>query len=182
MPQTKIFHLGRSQTPTIEEVRVNNQITDAELRVLDEAGENIGVMSREEAQKIAEERGFDLVLISPKAKPPVARIIDYDKFRYQREKELKRQRRHKAPEMKRIQISARSQKNDLMTRLKKLEAFLQNGHPVEIQLTLRGREKGNKDWARGKLEAFMAEIQTPHKVTTEIKTGGRGLLVQIAPE
>lgn len=150
--------------------------------MLNEAGENIGIMSREEAMKAAEERGLDLVLISPKATPPVARIISYDKFRYEREKELKKQRRHKAPEMKRIQISARSQRNDLMIRLKKLEEFLQHGHPVEIQLTLRGREKGNKEWARAKLEEFMAEIQTPHKITTEIKTGGRGLLVQIAPE
>ncbi len=84
--------------------------------------------------------------------------------------------------MKRIQISARSAKNDLLIRLKKLEEFLQNGHRIEIQMTLRGREKGNKEWAKGKLNEFMGMITTPYRVTSEVKPGGRGLIVQIAPE
>ena len=136
----------------------------------------------EKAQALAEEKELDLVLISPKAKPPVARIINFDKFRYEREKELKKQKRQKSPDMKRIQISARSAKNDLLIRLKKLEEFLEAGHRVEIQMTLRGREKGNKDWAKQKLAEFMAMITTPHKVTSDVKPGGRGLIVQIAPE
>jgi len=149
---------------------------------LDETGENLGVFSLEKAQSLAEEKGLDLVLISPKATPPVARTIDFDKFRYEREKELKKQRRQKAPEMKRIQISARAAQNDLMTRMKKLEEFIEGGHQVEIQMVLRGREKGNKEWAKGKLKEFMAMIKVPYKVTSEVKPGGRGLITQIAPE
>lgn len=123
-----------------------------------------------------------MVLISPKAKPPVARIINFDKFRYEREKELKKQKRQKAPERKRVQISARTAKNDLLIQLKKLEKFLGAGHRVEIQLVLRGREKGNREWAETKLNEFMEMIVTPHTVVSNIKRGGRGLLVQISPE
>jgi len=139
-------------------------------------------MKTDEAIKLAEERELDLILISPKANPPVARIMNFDKFRYERSKELKKQKTQKAPDTKRIQISPRTAKNDLMIQLRKLEKFLSAGHRIEIQLTLRGREKANKEWARVKLEEFMAMIETPHKVTSDIKSGGRGMLVQISPE
>ncbi|OGY57676.1 MAG: translation initiation factor IF-3 [Candidatus Colwellbacteria bacterium RIFCSPHIGHO2_02_FULL_45_17] len=149
--------------------------------ILDD-GENAGVMKTGEAIKLAEERGLDLILVTPNASPPVARVMGFDKFRYERSKELKKQKSHKAPETKRVQISPRTAKNDLMIQLKKLEKFLSASHIVEIQLVLRGREKANKEWARMKLEEFMAMIEVPHKVTSEIKFGGRGMIVQISPE
>ena len=108
--------------------------------------------------------------------------MGFDKFRYERSKELKKQRAQKAPEIKRVQISPRTAKNDLLIQLKKLEKFLAASHVVEIQLVLRGREKANKEWAQLKLEEFMAMIEAPHKVTGSVKTGGRGMLVQISPE
>jgi len=166
----------------IENVRINSDIKAPEVRVLLDDGENAGVMKTDDALRLAEERELDLILISPKAKPPVARIMNFDKFRYERSKELKKQKAQKAPDTKRIQISPRTARNDLMVQLKKLEKFLSAGHRVEIQLTLRGREKGNKDWARTKLEEFMGMIETPHKVTSDIKSGGRGMLVQLTPE
>ena len=132
--------------------------------------------------KLAQEKELDLVLISPNAKPPVAKITNFDKFRYEREKELKKQKRQKAPEMKRIQISGRTAKNDLLTQLRKLEKFMEAGHRIEIQLTLRGREKGNREWAEMKLKEFMDMITVPHRIVSDIKRGGRGLLVQITPE
>lgn len=142
----------------------------------------MGVLSREEALALAEQKELDLILVTPNASPPVARIVDYDKFRYEQEKEQKRRERQKAPEMKRVQISPRTATNDLQISLKKLEKFLEAGHRVEIQLTLRGRERGNKDWARSKLEEFIDMITVPHKVTSPIKSGGRGMLTQISPE
>jgi len=148
--------------------------------VLDETGNNLGVLSRDRALELAREKGLDLILISPKAVPPVARILSFDKFRYEKEKELKKQRK-KAPELKRIQIGAKTAKNDLLVRLKKLEEFLEHGHKVDIQMTLRGREKEKRDWAKGRLEEFLGMITTPYKVTQPIKPGGRGLTVQIDP-
>jgi translation initiation factor IF-3 len=152
------------------------------VRVLDESGENLGVFPIEKALSLAEEKGVDLVLISPNAKPPVARAINYDKYRYTKEKELKKQKQYKAPETKRVQISVRSAKNDLLIRLNQLEKFIKAGHPVEIQLVLRGREKGNMAWAREKLKEFIGMISIPYKTVGDIKTGGRGLIFQIAPE
>jgi len=151
------------------------------LRVLDDAGENLGVLSKEDALKLAQDKELDLILISPKANPPVARIMNFDKFRYEHNKELKRQKAQKAPEMKRIQISPRTAKNDLLVKLRRLEKFLEGGHKVEIQVTLRGREKGNKEWAELKLNEFLEMITVPHQITGEVRRGGRGLLMQITP-
>lgn len=145
-------------------------------------GENAGVMSKDEALRRASDLGLDLILISPKAKPPVAKIMDFDKFRYERSKELKKQQSYKAPEIKRVQISPRTAKNDLMVQMRKLEKFISGGHNVEIQLVLRGREKGNKQWAELKLNEFAAMIEMPHKVVSGIKSGGKGLVMQISPE
>ena len=139
-------------------------------------------MTREKALELAEEKGLDLILISPKANPPVAKIMGFDKFRYERSKELKKQKSQKALDTKRVQISPRTAHNDLLIQLRKLEKFLSAGHIVEIQLTLRGREKYNREWAIKKLEEFMAMIEVPHKVTSSIKSRGRGMLVQISPE
>jgi len=162
------------------DLKVNEQIRAPKLRVLDEAGENLGVLSLEEAIAKAKEGGLDLVLITESANPPVARIVSFDKFRYQKEKELKKQQQ-RVPESKRVQISPREGAHDLSFKLKRLEEFLQAGHKVEIQMTLRGREKGMKDFAKGKLEEFLSKIETPHKRTQEIKSGGRGLITQVDP-
>jgi translation initiation factor IF-3 len=136
----------------------------------------------EQALRLAQEKNLDLILIAERADPPVARILSFDKFRYEKEKELKKQRRQKPPEIKQIQISARTAKNDLLIRIKKLEEFLNAGHRVEIQMVLRGREKSMIDWSKNKLNDFMNLITVPYKITREIKTGGRGLNVQIEPD
>lgn len=139
-------------------------------------------MPLKQALRLAQEKNLDLILIAERADPPVARILSFDKFRYEKEKELKKQRRQKPPEIKQIQISARTAKNDLLIRIKKLEEFLNAGHRVEIQMVLRGREKSMIDWSKNKLNDFMNLITVPYKITREIKTGGRGLNVQIEPD
>ena len=161
-------------------LKVNGAIKAPQLRVLGANSENLGVLSLAEAQEKAKEAGLDLVLITESATPPVARIISFDKFRYQREKELKKQQQ-RVPESKRVQISPREGAHDLSFKLKRLEEFLQAGHKVEIQVTLRGREKGMQEFAKTKLREFISKIETPHKMTYEIKMGGRGLITQIDP-
>ncbi|OIO49031.1 MAG: translation initiation factor IF-3 [Parcubacteria group bacterium CG1_02_42_13] len=164
----------------MQEFRTNNQITAPELRVVDENGGNLGVMPLKEALAAAIAKGLDLILIVPNASPPVAKITRFDKFRYEKEKEWKKQRQaQKALEMKQIQISVREAKNDLSTKIRKLEKFLGAGHKVEIVMTLRGREKGMKDFAKIKLEEFLKMITVDHNIAQEIKPGGRGLAVQV---
>ncbi len=152
-----------------------------EFRVVDETGKNLGIMPREAALKLAEDKGLDLIEISAAAKPPVVKIISFDKFRYQQEKEAKKQKTtQKFNELKQIQLSARAAKNDLEIKVKKLEGFLEKGHKVEIFLRLRGREKYNRNWAHYKLEEFLKMISLEYKITLEPRFGGQGMIMQIA--
>ena len=137
-------------------------------------------MKREDAFRLAQEKGLDLIEIAPAANPPVARIISYDKFRYQKEKEEKKQRHaQRAKELKHVRISPRAAENDLQIKARQADAFLEEGHAVEINLFLRGREKGNKEWGLQKLKEFLTMIRVPHKITFEPKFVGKGFLIQI---
>jgi translation initiation factor IF-3 len=162
--------------------RINQQITAPELRVIGEKGENLGVMKREEALKLARiEDGVDLIEISAAAHPPVVRLISYDKFRYEEEKRVKKERlAQKSAGIKTVQISARAAHNDLMVKVKQLEKFFAEGHPVEVTMRLRGREKRNKDWAMEKLKEFLTLIPTEYKKLSEPRFTGNGPGVQIA--
>ena len=160
--------------------KINHQITATELRVLSENGENLGVMTKDAALKITVEKGLDLIEISPNAKPPVARIMSYDKFRYEEDKRRKKQRmEQRGPEPKQVQISVRAAKNDLSIKAKKTDEFLTEGHLVIVALTLRGREKANKDWAKKKLNEFLLMITVPHQRSGDIRWGGRGMSIPI---
>lgn len=169
-----------AHTP-IKNARINNQITAPEVRVIDAEGKNLGVMPTSEALKLApRDSGLDLIEISPTAKPPVARIMSFDKYRYEQEKLEKKQRQaNKNTDVKRIQISARAAMNDLQVRLAKLEEFLKEGHPVEIVMRLKGREKANKDFAGKKLTDFMKMITTEYKIISPPKYAGNGFSAQI---
>ena len=151
------------------------------MRIIGENGENLGIMSREEALRLASpESGLDLIEVVAKADPPVARLMSYDKYRYEREKAEKKERKtHKFAEMKRVQISARAAENDLLTKIKQLEKFLTEGHQVEVFVRLRGREKYNRDWANKKLTEFLQMIKMEYKVLGAPKFA-QGLSIQIA--
>ncbi len=159
---------------------MNGEITAPELRVIDEKGENIGVLKKEEALAKAMNTGLDLIEIAPQATPPVAKIMSFDKFRYQKGKEEKKAKQAQKPkELKQVQISARIAANDIAMKAKWAEKFLSEGHKVEISLRLRGREKANKDWAFGKIKEFTDKIAVPYQVTMPPKPGGRGYIMQI---
>ncbi len=138
-------------------------------------------MKLSDALKLANEKGVDVIEVVPGATPPVTKLISYDKYRYQKEKEQKKERLgQKTAGLKQIQISARAAQNDLLIKVHQLEKFLNEGHPIEINMRLRGREKYNRDWARQKLEAFLKMIPVEYKIVSEPKFGGRGMLVQVA--
>jgi len=161
--------------------RINNQIIAKELRVIDEAGENLGVMKKEEAIALAQKKSLDLIEIAPTAQPPVARIMSFDKYRYYQGKEERKQRQaQKQKDLKVVQISPRAALNDLKLKAGKAEEFLKEGHKVQISIFLRGREKGNKDWALQKMRDFIKMITVSHEITMEPRQGGRGFVAQIA--
>ncbi|MGB9609176.1 MAG: translation initiation factor IF-3 [Minisyncoccia bacterium] len=163
--------------------RINNQITAAEIRVIGPNGENLGVMKREEALALVNpEEGLDLIEIAPNINPPVAKLMNYDKWRYQEEKKQKKEiflQKSKSSSLKRIQISPRIAKNDLMIKLKQLEDFLNKNYIVEIQMQLKGREKLNKEWVNQKLNEFLNMITVKYKMISSPKAGGRGMVCQI---
>lgn len=167
----------------INREKINNQITAVELRILDETGQNIGIMSRDEALKLAQEKGLDLVEVSASAKPPIAKIISFDKYRYQEEKKEKEKRKlsqQGVQEYKQIQISVREAKNDLERKAKKAEEFLNENHIVEIVLNLRGREKAHQDFAKQKLHEFIAMIPQIFKPISSPKFTGRGFAAHLS--
>lgn len=139
------------------------------------------MLTREEALALAEPAaGIDLIEIAPAANPPVARLMSFDKYRYEQGKAERKERlAQKGGTLKHVQISARAAQNDLLIRLRQLEKFLHEGHQVEIHLRLRGREKGNKAWARTKIEEFLKMITVEYKVISPPRPGGRGMTALI---
>jgi len=138
-------------------------------------------MSKEAALNLAREKNLDLIEIVPASKPPVAQIISFDKFRYHKEKEFKKQRlaQKKTAALKQVRITPRAAQNDLKVKAEITEKFLQAGHKVEILLFLKGREKQHKDFGLFKLQEFLKIIKIPHKITLEPRFIGRGFVVQI---
>lgn len=128
--------------------QLNLNIQAVELRVIDDQGKQIGVLSKHEALRLAQEKNVDLVLIVPQAKPPIAKIIDYKKFLYQEEKKEKKARKGiKKSVVKDLKLSLFIAEGDLERLVAKGQEFLKDGNQLRINLTLRGREMGKKDMA-----------------------------------
>jgi translation initiation factor IF-3 len=125
---------------------LNNSIQAPQLRIVDEDGAQLGVMSRLEALRMAEDKELDLVEISPNADPPVAKIVDWGKFNYQRTKQQQKNKKAaKTLEMKQMRFGLKISEHDLGTKLKKVTSFLEAGHKVKIVIFYRGREMAHKD-------------------------------------
>ena len=129
-----------------QKIRTNEQIRANELRVIGESGEQLGIMSRKDALSAAEEAGLDLVEISPNADPPVAKIVDWGKFQYQKMKEAQKSRRNsKQSELKQMRFGMKIGQGDLEIKLRKIREFLAEGHKVRIQIFYRGRENAHRE-------------------------------------
>ncbi|HYH75554.1 MAG TPA: translation initiation factor IF-3 [Candidatus Saccharimonadales bacterium] len=125
---------------------MNQDIRASQLRVIDQDGKQLGILSRSEALKIAEDQGLDLVEISPDANPPVAKVVDWGKYNYQRTKQLQKNKRTaKAFEVKQMRFGLKISEHDLGVKLKKVTDFLEAGHKVKITIFYRGRELAHKD-------------------------------------
>jgi len=125
---------------------LNHQIRADQLRVIDEDGKQLGVMSKHEALKLAEERGLDLVEISPEANPPVCKIVDWGKYNYQKTKQQQQNRKlAKSLELKQMRLGLKIGDHDLGIKMGKVRKFLENGHKVKITLIYRGREQAHKE-------------------------------------
>ncbi len=162
--------------------RINHQIKAPEVRVVDASGEHQGVMQTHEALKLAEEAELDLVEISPTAKPPVVKIINYDKYRYQVEKaEQAKKKQQKRIEVKSIRISVRIGQHDMATKAHQADKFLEEGKKVKVEMFLRGREKANVDYAFEQLKKYLSSVSFPHTMEQNPKKMGGTLFAIMNP-
>lgn len=162
--------------------KINEQIRAVQIRVIDDQGNQLGIMTPLEAMQIAREREIDLVEVAPLANPPVCRIMDYGKFQYQQSKQDRLSKaKQKKIDVKGIRLGIRTDEHDLNFKKDQTEKFLKKGDKVKVEIILRGREKARKDLARNGLETFLKSITTPHAIEQEIKSFPGGLNVIITP-
>ena len=165
-----------------QEHQINNEITDAQVRLLGANGEQLGIVSSAEANKMADEQGLDLVKISPNAVPPVCKIMDYGKFLFDKQKREKEQRKNqKVVELKEIQLSMTIELHDMQVKAKHATRFLAEGNKVKVELRMRGRQQAY--WAKGveicnNFYQMLTEVGTVEK---EPKVEGRNVIMIVAP-
>lgn len=159
-------------------IRINGQIRANQLRVVDQSGEQLGIMSRREALDKAREAGLDLVEISPNAQPPVAKIIDWGKYQYQKMKEQQRNKKSAhASEMKQIRLGLKIGENDLQIKLRKIRKFLLDGDKVKIQIMFRGREMAHPEVGRKLLDNILEQLSDVAVADNKPTMAGRNLSV-----
>ena len=155
---------------------INEQIRDREVRLIGEDGEQLGIMSAREALKIAAEAELDLVKIAPTAKPPVCKIIDYGKYRYeQARKEKEAKKKQRTVEIKEVRLSPNIDTNDLNTKVNNAKKFIAKGNKVKVTLRFRGREMAHVQQSRHILDDFAEMLSEVAVVEKAAKLEGRNM-------
>jgi len=167
----------------IAELFINDQIRDKEVRLVGDEGEQLGIMSSREAQRLADEKMLDLVKIAPMAKPPVCKIMDYSKFKFeQSKKEKEARKRQKNVEIKELRLSPNIDAHDVGVKVKKALEFLKNGDKVKVSVRFRGREMSRPDSAVRILNDFAVAIAEFGVVEKPSKMEGRNMAMFLAPK
>ena len=158
-------------------VRINHQIRVAELRVITDDGQNLGVMSTSDALKKAQEMGLDLIEISPNAIPPVAKIMDYGKFQYTEKKKLKDSKaKIQNIELKSIQVKIGTDEHDLVLKAGKASEWLKEGHRVRLNLFLSGRARYlNQTFLKERMDRMLKLITEEYKIAEPVQKSPKGL-------
>ena len=161
---------------TISELNINEQIRDKEIRLIGEEGEQLGIMSARDAMKLAREAGLDLVKIAPTAKPPVCKIIDYGKYKYElarKEKEAKK--KQKVIDVKEVRLSPNIEENDMKTKANMARKFLEKGDKVKVTLRFRGREMAHMGSSKHVLDDFAELLSDIAVIDKPAKLEGRSM-------
>ena len=162
---------------------MNDNIRARELRVLGDEGEQMGILSRDEAMQIADDKGLDLVLVSPDAKPPVAKIMDYGKFKYEQEKKKKEARKNqKTIDVKEVKFSCKIADGDIAYKVKHAIEFLEAGKHVKLRVFLRGREMANPEWGVDVLNRVWPMLEEVGVLEQDAKRDGRYVNMYVTPK
>ena len=162
----------------ISELMINEQIRDREIRLIGEDGEQLGIMSARDAMKLAREANLDLVKIAPTAKPPVCKIIDYGKYRYeQARKEKEARKKQKTIEVKEVRLSPNIDTNDLNTKVNQARKFVSSGNKVKVAVRFRGRELAHTAVVKTILEDFAQKLSDIAVIDKPAKLEGKSMVM-----
>ncbi len=168
---------GRREMPLL-----NERIRDREVRLIDEEGNQLGILNTREALGIARERGYDLFLVQPDASPPVARIMDYGRYKFEQEKRAREaKKKHHIVDVKEIKMRYKIEEHDYQTKLRHAKEFLTDGDKVKVLIMLRGREVQHKDLALSLMAKFWKELEELAIMDREAKLEGKSVIMLLAP-
>jgi translation initiation factor IF-3 len=162
--------------------RINEAIRVPEVRLIDENGQNVGVVPHAEALERAVQAGLDLVEVSPDANPPVCKILDYGKYKYQTQKKAAEARKHqKTVEIKEIKMRPAIDEHDYLVKMRSIKRFFEEGDKVKITLRFRGREMAHQQLGMDVLQRVKGDLETIAKVEAEPRLEGRQMVMVLAP-
>ena len=183
MPPRRPLSRTAAPPPKEEGHRINGRIEAREVRLIDAEGQNIGVVPTRQAIIMAEEAGLDLVEVSPDAKPPVAKILDYGKFKYQEQKKQNEARKkQKTIEIKEIKMRPMIDDHDYDVKMKAVKRFFEEGDKVKVTLRFRGREMAHQELGQQLLNRVKADTTEIAKVESEPRFEGRQIVMVLAPK
>ena len=166
-----------------QELQINEQIRDKELRVIDADGTQLGIMSLRQALEIAEQTNLDLVKIAPQANPPVCKIIDYGKYRFEQAKREKEARKNqRVVEIKEVRLSLNIDTHDFETKRNHALRFISEGNKVKVSIRFRGREMGHPELGQEIMQRFAGAMSEVANVEKPAKLEGRTMLMFLAPK
>lgn len=166
-----------------QELQINEQIRDKELRVIDTDGTQLGIMSLRQALEIAEQKNLDLVKIAPQANPPVCKIIDYGKYRFEQAKREKEARKNqRVVEIKEVRLSLNIDTHDFETKRNHALRFISEGNKVKVSIRFRGREMGHPELGQEIMQRFADAMSEVANVEKPAKLEGRTMLMFLAPK
>lgn len=165
------------------DLQINERIRDKEVRLIDSDGKQLGIMSAREAQNVAYDRQLDLVKVAPYAKPPVCRIMDYGKYKYEAsKKEREAKKNQKVINLKEVRLSPTIEKHDLDVKRRNAEKFLGNGDKVKVSIRFRGRQLSHTDIGRVIMEKFAVELEDHAIVEKRPKLEGKNMIMIMSPK
>ncbi len=162
---------------------MNREIRVKEIRVIGPEGEQLGVLPTPDAFKKAQELGYDLVEVAPTAQPPVCRIMDYGKYKYELSKKDHQSRRHqKSTQLKEIKLRPRTDKHDLEIKIRQIKGFLADGNKTKVTVTYRGREMANPELGRNMMTSVIEQLADCGNIEYAPRMEGRSLIMIVSPK
>ncbi|MBA2253367.1 MAG: translation initiation factor IF-3 [Nitrospirales bacterium] len=167
----------------VPKLRVNREIRVREVRAIGPEGEQLGILPTPDALKKAQEGGYDLVEVAPTSQPPVCRIMDYGKYKYELSKKDHQSRRHqKSTQVKEIKLRPRTDKHDLEIKVRQIKEFLAEGNKTKVTVTFRGREMANQELGRAVMTSVVEQVTEAGTIEYQPRMEGRSLIMIVAPK